>query len=169
MDWKDLLGKLAPTAAALLGGPLAGIAVQAVGEAIGVGEPTQKKIEDALASGRLSGEQLAALKLAELNLRTHLEDNGIKLEEIAASDRDSARKREATLGDKTTRNLAYLVVLGGGGMIWATLSGYAKADTVLAGTLIGYAVSEMKQVLTYYFGSSAGSDKKTDLLMKGKE
>ncbi len=88
----------------------------------------------------------------------------IDLERINAGDRDSARKREAAVGDKTTRNLAYLIVLGGGVMIGCTLAGFTKVDSVLAGTLIGYAVSEMKQVLTYYFGSSAGSKDKDNTL-----
>ena len=60
--------------------------------------------------------------------------------------------------------LSYGVLIAGGSMMASVLYGYAKVDSVLAGTLIGYAVSEMKSVLQYWFGSSSGSKDKDDLL-----
>ena len=46
------------------------------------------------------------------------------------------------------------------------LAGYAKAETVLAGTIIGYVSAKCEQVLAYYFGSTKGSARKTELLAK---
>jgi len=40
-------------------------------------------------------------------------------------------------------------------------------EAAFAGTLIGYLAANAQQVISYYFGSSAGSDRKTEL-MAGK-
>ena len=158
MNLKELIGTVAPTIATALGGPLAGVAVKAAAEALGLSEHTQEALETALSGAK--PEDLLKLKQADQQFQKDMKALDVDLERIASGDRDSARKREAAVGDKTVRNLAYLIVIGGGAMIGATLAGLTKADSVLAGTLIGYAVSEMKQVLTYYFGSSAGSKDK---------
>lgn len=44
------------------------------------------------------------------------------------------------------------------------LFGQVQADTVLAGTVIGYLSAKAEQVVAYYFGSTAGSAKKSELL-----
>ena len=49
-------------------------------------------------------------------------------------------------------------------MVGATLAGFAKVESVLAGTLVGYLSAKCEQVLAYYFGSSKGSEQKSALL-----
>ncbi|WP_146604278.1 hypothetical protein [Cupriavidus phytorum] len=85
-------------------------------------------------------------------------------EQTAAGDRDSARKREAAVRDNTPRVLAYLLIGGFLGMAFAVLFGQVRADTVLAGTIIGYLSAKAEQIVAYYFGSTAGSAKKSELL-----
>src|SRR5690348_2915339 len=162
MNLKELLGTVAPVIASALGTPLAGVAVKAACEALGLSAHTEDALSTALSGAK--PEDLLKLKQADQQFQKDMKALDIDLERINAGDRDSARKREAAVGDKTTRNLAYLIVLGGGVMIGCTSAGFTKVDSVLAGTLIGYAVSEMKQVLTYYFGSSAGSKEKDNTL-----
>lgn len=166
-DWKQILGKLAPTAATLLGGPFAGLAVGAVVKALGLPtEATQEDIQATVEKG-LSGEQLLALRLAEIDVQKHLEDNGIKLEEIAASDRDSARKREIEIKDNTPKVLAYSVTLGFFGTLTALMTGQVTQvghDVLLV--MIGSLGTAWTGIIAYYFGSSAGSKSKTELLAK---
>lgn len=166
LDWKPLVKTIAPWIGTALGGPLGGMAVTAIGAAIGLDAPTEDKLKAALAG--MTPEQMVALKNADNAFAEAMQAAGFehleKLEGLAVTDRESARDREAKVGDKTARNLAYLVMLGGVAVIACTLGGFTKVDGVLAGTLIGYTVAEMRQVLGYYFGSSAGSDKKTDIL-----
>jgi hypothetical protein len=45
-----------------------------------------------------------------------------------------------------------------------TLFGLTKVDSVLAGTLMGYLSAKCEQVVSFYFGSSAGSQKKDQML-----
>jgi len=63
MDW---LKQIAPTIATALGGPLAGMAVSAISKAVGV-EPDQ--VQDMIANNKLSAEQIAQVKLAEIELQ----------------------------------------------------------------------------------------------------
>lgn len=167
--WKEVLAKLAPTAATLLGGPFAGLAVGAVVKALGLPtEATQEDIQAVVEKG-LNGDQLLALRLAEIDVQKHLEDNGIKLEEIAASDRDSARKREVEVKDNTPKVLAYSVTLGFFGTLSALMSGQVSTvghDVLLV--MVGSLGTAWTGIIAYYFGSSAGSKAKTDLLAQAQ-
>jgi hypothetical protein len=138
------------------------MAVTAIGNALGVPEPTQESIQQALAGAK--PEDLLKLKQADQQFVKDMKALDVDLEKIAAGDRDSARKREAVVGDKTTRNLAYLVVGAFVGVVITTLAGWSKVDSVLAGALIGYLSAKAEQVIAYYFGSSAGSKGKDETI-----
>ena len=164
-NWKQVLGSLAPTAATLLGGPFAGLAVKAIGDALGMSGAKVEEVQQALANGNLTGDQIVALKQAELDLKKHLADNGIKLEEVASADRDSARKREIEVKDWTPRVLAYAVTVGFFGTLSALMTGNVVGtghDVLLV--MIGSLGTAWTGIISYYFGSSAGSAAKTDLL-----
>ncbi len=135
MDW---LKKVAPTIAAALAGPFAGLAVEAVGSAFGWQDATKEKIQQALTSGGLTGDQLLQLKQAELALQAKEQELGVRFVELDNADRDSARRREMTVKDSTNQILAFTVVGAFIAVVGATLLGYAKVESVLAGTLIGY-------------------------------
>lgn len=164
MDWKAILGAIAPTVASALGGPLAGLAVDAVGSALGWTDATKEKVEDAFSKGQMTGEQILALKQAELTLVTQEKELGFKFAELEFRDRDSARQRESSVKDNTNKVLAYAVVGSFLAVVGGTLAGYAKVDSVLAGSLIGYLSAKAEQVLAYYFGSTSGSAEKSRLL-----
>lgn len=171
LDW---LAKIAPTVASALGGPLAGLAVTAVGAAFGWDDATQEKITETLQSGTLSGEQVAALKIAELEMQKQEKELGFKFAELEfkklemdSKDRDSARSREASVKDPTNRVLAFLIIGGFLTLTGSTLMGYTSVDSALAGTLVGYLSAKAEQVLSYYFGSTSGSLAKTQLMVRG--
>jgi len=171
--WEEVLGKIAPTAAALLGGPFAGLAVSTLCTALGVTpdnttDKTVAAIQTTIANSQLSGEQIVALKQAELDLQKHLQDTNISLEQIAAGDRDSARKREEYIKDSTPKVLAYSVTIGFFGTLVMMLSGLpipAGGHDVLL-VMIGSLGTAWTGIIAYYFGSSAGSKEKTGLLAK---
>lgn len=166
MDW---LKTLAPTVASVLGGPLAGLAVDALGKAFGWEEATTEKVNEVLQSGNLSGDQLAAIKKAEMDLKAQEQELGFKFEELAFKDVADARNREVQVKDHTNRNLAYFVIAAFIAVVIATLLGWTKAESVLAGTLIGYLSAKAEQVLAYYFGSTKGSADKTAAMAKAME
>ncbi len=168
MDWKALVATVAPWIGTALGGPLGGAAVGAIADALGLSDKTEASIKSALSG--VTPEQLLAIKSADQAFAIKLQELGYQntkdIEALAAGDRDSARKREMTVQDWTPRVLAYLVVGAFIGVIIGVLGGWGKADSVLAGTLIGYLSAKAEQVIAYYFGSSSGSAEKTRLLAK---
>lgn len=161
MDW---LKSIAPTVATALGGPLAGLAVDAIGTALGLPEATKETVTQALQGTTMTPDQVAALKQAELALQQQEKELGFRFADLEVRDRDGARNREIQVKDKTNRNLAYGVVGAFIALVGATLMGWARVDSVLAGTLVGYLSAKAEQILAYYFGSSQSSDRKTELL-----
>ena len=166
MDFLDGLKKLAPTLITTLGGPLAGLAVEAVSAALGWNDATKEQIIEKLGAGNLSGAEIVALKQAEQALVLRLKELDVRLEELDVQDRQGARDREAKVGGMMTPTLAALVVCAFVGVVFMTLFGSVTVDGVLAGTLIGYLSAKAEQVMSYYFGSSRGSDAKTMMIGK---
>lgn len=163
MEW---LRKIAPTAATLLGGPLAGLAVEAIGSALDLPNATKDKVVSILQSGTLTAEQIAAVKKAEADLVIRLRELDIKAEEIAAADRDSARKREISTGDVwTPRLLGALIVVAWGLIQWHLLTSVVDPSMrELVARLLGTLDAALMAVLYYYYGSSSGSAAKNQAL-----
>lgn len=164
MDW---LKTIAPTLATALGGPLAGLAVEAVGSAFGWTDATKDKVQDVLSKGQMSGEQIVQLKQAEMAMIEKERELGFKFAELDFKDRDSARQREMSVKDNTNKMLAYAVVGAFLALVGSTMLGFAKVDSALAGTLVGYLSAKAEQVLAYYFGSTKGSAEKTAMIARG--
>lgn len=161
--WKDIVGAVAPVLGTALGGPLGGMAARVVSQALlGKEKASEKEIEAALMSA--SPEQLMSLKQAEIEFQERMRELDIDLEKIHQQDRDSARRRETAVGGWATPLLATVVIAGFFGATFSILLGLSEVDSVLAGTLIGFVAAKAEQVVSYYFGSSAGSAAKNKML-----
>lgn len=163
MDW---LKQLAPTAATLLSGPMAGMAVDAIGKALGMSDATKEQVKDVLTSGTVTGEQMAALKQVEADLKLRLKELDVDLEKIQAADRDSARNREIKTGDSwTPRVIALVVFIVWGAVNWKLFNGTISGDMrELVARALGTLDATLMAVIYYYFGSSAGSKDKTEAM-----
>ncbi|WP_425091989.1 hypothetical protein [Tropicimonas sp. S265A] len=165
---KEILGAVAPTVATALGGPLAGLATKAVAEKL-TGNPDAS--EEDLVAAISSGEDLIKLKELELEFKTQLQNAGIKLEEIAAEDRDSARRREVETGDRTPAILGAVILAGFFGVLGLLFfQGLPEAGGEIVVGVIGILGGLCAQVGNYFFGSSAGSKSKNAIIadLKGK-
>lgn len=163
----DFLKTIAPTIATALGGPLAGVAVKLVGDALGLKESTKEAITEVIQSGTMTAEQIEAVKKADADLKVKMKELDIKLEEVAAADRDSARKMQI---QNRSWIPAVLTVLTVGGFFWL-LIGSAMGTFALTGSdimmlLLGVLARETAGVYAYWFGSSSGSAQKTEMLKK---
>jgi hypothetical protein len=160
----NLVRTVAPTIATALGGPLAGVATRALSDAL-LGKPDGTEEELAHAAATATPEQLLALKQAEYQFAVEMRKLDIDLERISSADRDSARQREVKLRDWTPRLLAASVTIGFfsvlGYMISYGLPQHGgEAMLVMLGTL----GTAWGAIISYYFGSSAGSREKNDTL-----
>jgi hypothetical protein len=168
MDLLKIVGAVAPTIATAIGGPLGGMAMKVVAEVLGLpADSSEKDVSRAMAAA--TPEQLLALKQADQDFAVRMRELDIDLEKIAASDRDSARRREAQVRDWMPRVLAFVIVAGFMGTVFMVLLGYVEGmkDPLMAttvGTLIGFVSAKAEQVTAYYFGSSSSSQQKTQLL-----
>lgn len=166
MEWLKIIKTVAPTVASALGSPLAGLAISALGSMFGIEEPTQDKIKSYIEKGQLTGEQIVQLKELELKYKNEEEERGFRYAELAFKDVYSARNREVLTKDSTNKILAFIIVAAFLTIAIFVLAGWAKAETVLAGTIIGYVSAKCEQVLSYYFGSTKSSARKTELIAK---
>jgi hypothetical protein len=171
-DWKNVVANVAPMLATALGGPLAGGAVAAITKALGLGDDaTDAEIAKKLAEADPS--TLLELKKAEQDFAARMAEMGFKneadLEKIAADDRADARHREIERQDWTPRILAYLVTAGFFGMlsvmVFAAIPTASKEPLYI---LLGSLGTAWTSIISYYFGSTAGGQKKSELLAKTK-
>jgi hypothetical protein len=162
MDW---LKTIAPTVATALGGPLAGMAVSAVAKALNI---APEEVQDVISSGKLTAEQVASIQLAELELKKQAQLMNLDFEQLAVTDRKSARDMQIATQSYLVPLLAVIIVTSFVGVVVSTLSGFSTIDSIMAGTLIGYLSAKADQVLSFFFGSTAGSQRKTELLSKAE-
>ena len=160
MDW---LKTLAPTIATALGGPLAGMAVAAVSKALGI---APEEVQNVISNGKLDATQVAAIQLAELELKKQAQSMNLDFAKLIAEDKKSARDMQIATKSSLPAILAVLIV-GGFGVITALkVTGYALAADPTVQDLLTTLRDGVILVLSYYFGSSAGSQAKDQLLHK---
>jgi hypothetical protein len=160
MDW---LKQIAPTIATALGGPLAGMAVSAISKAVGVDED---KVQDLISSNKMTPDQIAQVKLAEIELKRQENELGLNFESLAVDDRKSAREMQATTRSIVPPVLAAIVTLGFFGIMVMMLLGKVDSNNPAILMMLGSLGTAWTGIIAYYFGSSAGSQAKTDLLSK---
>ena len=170
IDWKSIVKTVAPSLGAVLGSPLAGTAIKVLTDTLLPGEaPDEKKLDQIISAG-LSPDQIIAVKTADQNFERQMKELDVKLFEIEKDDRDSARKREIALGifSSIGLHILALIVLGGFGFsVYWIFAGTLPTDPTqigLMGTVVGYVSAKADQVVSYFFGSSAGSKQKTDAM-----
>jgi hypothetical protein len=157
MDW---LKSIAPTLATALGGPLAGLAINAVSSALGI-DPD--KVQETISSGKLTADQIASIQQAELALKARAQELGLDFAKLAVDDRKSAREMQISTKSFIPPALAILVTLGFFGILVGMMMETFKTSEPLM-LMLGSLGTAWTGIIAYYFGSSAGSAAKSELL-----
>ena len=160
MDW---LKQIAPTIATAMGGPLAGMAVSAISKAIGV-DPD--KVGDLISSNKLTADQIAQVKIAEIELQKQAQELGLNFEKLEVEDRKSARDMQSKTRSLMPPILAGTVTVGFFGIMVMMFIGKVDSSNPAILMMLGSLGTAWTGIIAYYFGSSAGSQAKTDLLSK---
>lgn len=163
MEW---LKQIAPTIATALGGPLAGMAVSAISKAIGVDED---KVSDLISNNKLTADQIAQVKIAEIELQKQANELGLNFEKLAVDDRKSARQMQAATRSIVPPLLAGAITFGFFGILIMLLLGRVDGNNPTILMMLGSLSTAWTGIIAYYFGSSAGSQAKTELLSKGAD
>lgn len=188
-DLKTALAGVAPTLAAMLGGPLAGAAVTALEGAFGLAPGAgADAVTSVMQSGSMTPDVLAAVRAADQRHAELMGQQGIDVMRLNA-DRDAAQLVAVIDDRKDARKInsnrdavwwiavAVLATFAGimGAVLWGCwtlLSGGITIKDVsvvaavagLVGAVVGYVAANAQTVVNFIFGGSLGSEKKTDAL-----
>jgi len=164
-----LLAQVAPTVATALGGPLAGLAVKTLSEAMfGHQDANESDVSAALMNA--TPEQLQKLKETDATFKLKMKELDIDLEKIAAGDRDSARNMQMHTNDWIPRAMAILVTFGFFGILtWLLTKGVPPTGSETLIYMLGALGTAWTGIVQFYFGSSAGSKAKTDAMVGEKK
>lgn len=158
---KEVIGAVAPTLGAALGGPLGALAGNVISAALG-----GKDVETALVEQK--PETLLALRKAEQDFVVKLEELGVERERISMADRASARdlakiNMKPQMVISATFLGGYFLILG------LRMAGVfeAQEDRVVDNLLTALTYG-VPLILAFWFGSTAGSSTKSALLAASK-
>ena len=160
MNW---LTQIAPTIATCLGGPLAGLAVTALSKLFGVApDQVQSMIND----NKLSADQIAAVQQEEIRFKEQTQALGLNFEQLAVEDRKSARDMQTTTQSIIPPLLSILVTIGFFGILaYLMVTPTDTANTPLM-IMLGSLGTAWTGIIAFYFGSSAGSRAKDQMLFE---
>jgi len=157
MEW---LAQIAPSIATALGGPLAGLAVTAISKALGIDE---KDVQKTIETGKLSAEQMMSLKQAEIELQAKAQELGLNFETLTTQDRKSARDMQMATKSLVPAILAFVVTIGFFGILIGLMTdNVTKSDALLL--MLGSLGTAWTAIISFYYGSSANSEKQTEML-----
>lgn len=164
MDW---LKTLVPMLGTALGGPLGGAAAAFIADKLGIENKTIEAVSEVLNSGKLSADQISALKLAEIDFNKFLQQNRIDLARLDVDNTKSARDMASTTKSLTPAVMSYLITAGFFGILgYMMSSSYQSSEPLLV--MLGSLGTAWVAVVNFWFGSSHGSQVK-DKLMAGRE
>lgn len=189
MQWKNVESAL-PSGLELLGtaltatgvGAPVGAAVAGIGTLVGHALGVDGSSPDAVLQA-VQTDPAAAEKLAEVQANAKVQLQQIVAQQAVALTQESTKRTQQVIDDRgsarnmavqthdiwTPRAIAVLVVLGAFfGEGFALTHAIPAGSEVLAGRVLGTLDSALLAVLYYYFGGSAGSDRKTELLANGQ-
>ena len=166
-----ILQKAAPWLAAAAGGPvgIAGMALKTLAETLGATSGSMESVTSALIGA--TPDQIRQLKQADMEFRVRMQELGFKSEadmlRIAADDRADARKNNVASG--LSQHIFWLsivlLIVCLGSEVAVLFVGYPPAlPDLVVGRVLGLLDAVAMMVLAYWYGTTAGSAKKTELL-----
>jgi len=164
-NWRALVGTVAPTIATALGGPLAGMAVGAIGRAI-LNRDSATETEVAAALVNATPDQLMALKKADQDFAAQMKQLDIDIFKLETADVQSARAL-FSVNYWPQITLSAFFVGGYFVILYSYLTGHVTIAGELKDTatvLIGIMSASVTAIMGFWFGSSFGSREKTAAL-----
>jgi hypothetical protein len=159
MDWLKLV---APTIASVIGGPFGTMAYGLISTHLGLSPEDAQKIIEA---GKLTSEQIASVQLAEIALKSRAQELGLDFAQLGNDDRSSARDMQSATRSLLPAILAVVVTIGFFGILIGMMTQALKTSEALL-LMLGSLGSAWTGIIAFYFGSSAGSQAKDQLLYK---
>ena len=153
---------IAPTIATAVAGPFGTMAYGLIAHELGV-SPDEAKTT--IENGKLTAEQIASVQLAEIAIKAKAQELNLDFAKLANDDRKSARDMQSATKSLIPAVLAIAVTLGFFGILTGLMLGYFKTSDALM-LMLGSLGTAWTGIIAFYFGSSAGSQAKDELLHK---
>ena len=161
MNWKKIVGKIAPALGTALSGPLGGAATKFMASKL-LGESATEADLSAFIEGA-SPEELARIKTLDHEFQVQMRKLDIDLAKLNQEDRASARGlAQLGMGPHVVMSAVYTVMYGV--VLYLLLSGQVDVPQnhmALVMTVVGILTAAQGQILSFWFGSSSGSKQKT--------
>ena len=163
MNWNETLKVLAPTVASAVLGPLGGVAVSAIGKIFGIEDATVTDITKVLQDGKLSPEQLSALKSLELKYQNDERERGFRYAELEYKNTADARDMQKQTKSYFPATLSTIITAGFFGILVTMLWNDIKPSEPLL-VMLGALGAGFGAVVNFWLGSNSSSARKTELL-----
>ena len=157
MDW---LKMIAPTIATAVAGPFGTMAYGLIAHELGISPDEAKTTIEA---GKLTAEQIASVQLAEVQIKAKAQELNLDFAQLVVADRKSAREMQAQTRSYIPAVLAISVTIGFFGILIGMMTETFKTSDALM-LMLGSLGTAWTGIIAFYFGSSAGSQAKDDLI-----
>ena len=114
--------------------------------------------------GKMTADQIAQVKVAEIEFQKQTQALGLDFEKLAVEDRASARSMQSTTKSIIPPLLAIGVTVGFFGILFGLMAGKVDSANQALMIMLGSLGTAWVSIISFYFGSSAGSQAKDQLL-----
>ena len=169
MDFPTIIKTVAPWIGTALGGPLGGMAVGAIADALGLSDQTVDAVKTAISGA--TPEQMLALKKADQDFAVQMQALGFKqitdLESLAVADRKDARTMQVAKPSPVPALLSLLVTAGYFGILVGMMAGGLNIhDSEAMLLMLGSLTTAWGAVMAFWFGTTRDSSRKTEIIAK---
>ena len=160
----EFLSGIAPTLASAIIGPLGGVAVSALGKIFGIDGATTAEVAKVFQDGKLTPEQLSAIKALEMKYQAEEKERGFRYAELEYKSTVDARDMQKVTKSYFPATLSTFVTVGFFSILITMLVwDYKPTEPLLV--MLGALGAAFAAVVNFWLGSSAGSQRKSELLV----
>lgn len=160
----EFLSGIAPTLASAILGPLGGVAVSALGKIFGIDGATTAEVAKVFQDGKLTPEQLSAIKALEMKYQDEEKERGFRYAELEYKSTVDARDMQKVTKSYFPATLSTFVTVGFFSILITMLVwDYKPTEPLLV--MLGALGAAFAAVVNFWLGSSAGSQRKSELLV----
>jgi len=160
----DFLKSLAPLLGTALGGPFGGLAASFLADKLGVERKTVEAVTEALSAGKLSPEQVAQIKSAEIEFKKFMADNDLKKDQLVFENTKDARDMQKQTRSYFPATLSAFITMGFFSILITMLVWEYKPTEPLL-IMLGALGAAFAAVVNFWLGSSNGSQRKDQMLL----
>ncbi len=160
----DWIKTLAPLLGTALAGPFGGVAASFLADKLGVPDKTVQAVTEALSANKLTPEQIASVRLAEIDFKKWMGDNQIQADQLVVEDRKSAREMQIATNSRMPAVLTLLVTFGFFGVLGTLLLRPELRANEVVLLMVGQLSAVWGACVAFYVSTTFSSGQKNNML-----